>query len=170
MMKVYGVDPGVVLTSGRKGLSLFIGLSCMLFVLCEPFVFPVSILDPPGIDWCGQAFLSSILLFLDLPVAFLICLVWLLHVAFLVSSWGLTPFFIPWTSRSFVPLVLAWACVWIKYFPLSLLLLHMSKFLLFSKMLYVYKGYLYYLTRVTAIIILSWKEITQNHILTFHVV
>ena len=36
-------------TSGRNGLQLFIALSHMPFVPCELFVFPVTILDPPGI-------------------------------------------------------------------------------------------------------------------------
>ena len=97
VMKVYGADPGVVQHLAERYYYL---LLCHrhCFVLCMPFVFPVSIFDPPGIpcvtfeaDWCGQAFFFSILLFPDLPTAFLIHLVWVLHVVFLLSSLGPTP-------------------------------------------------------------------------------
>ena len=50
-MKVYGVDLSVVVHLARKGILLFIALSHALFVPCELFVFPVSILDPPGIPY-----------------------------------------------------------------------------------------------------------------------
>ena len=99
-MKAYGVDLGVVehlaemvyhylLLCHVCHLYLVSCLfSLLLFWICLEFL--MSHLKADG---CGQAqaFFFSILLFPGLPMAFLICLVWALHVAFLVLGLYSTP-------------------------------------------------------------------------------
>ena len=66
-------------------------VSCLFFLLL--FWIPLKFfLSHLRADWCGQAkaFFFSILLIPDLSMAFLLCLVWALCVAFLASGVGLT--------------------------------------------------------------------------------
>ena len=131
VLKVWGVDlDEVEHLVQRDYYYLLICHACCLYLVCCLFSlflfwflleFLVSHLKVDfQSDWWDQVFFLLTLHFLDLltasnlPCLGIIC-------CFSGLKFGSNSFCTPWTSRSFVLLVLSWEHVWIRYFSLSIL-------------------------------------------------